>query len=144
MSEQEAPHPRCRWCGKAIYRQQVQVGYPTTIIEEWRHVELTGGELRRFCRVAQPEYGTIDGTTDDVAAAGLGDLIEERDRLRAAVAEQRLRDRLGALVDALSDDLAYEVLQCPDVRDIVREACYDLGGNYLPYLDRDWLGGVEG
>lgn len=50
-----------------------------------------------------------------------------------------LRGALGDLVDALSDELKYEVSQSPFVQEHIAVACAALGPEYQGYLD-DWMG----
>lgn len=49
------------------------------------------------------------------------------------------KEALGELVDALSDDLKYEVSQTPDVQRRIAAACRLLGPEYQGYL-ADWMG----
>jgi hypothetical protein len=46
---------------------------------------------------------------------------------------------LGDLVDALNDELSYEISMQPEIQAVVRRACELLGGSYAPYLDAWWL-----
>lgn len=49
---------------------------------------------------------------------------------------------LGAIIDALSDDLAYEVSQADNVKGVIRDAVKFLGGPFESYRDAWWLMGT--
>lgn len=95
----------------------------------------------------------------NVLKTKLGSALAERDRdagydgraakreakrqeklIRLVVAEKgMLRDAIGDLIDALSDELKYEVFQSPHVQRHIAAACLLLGDPYLGYV-ADWGG----
>ena len=46
---------------------------------------------------------------------------------------------LGAMIDALSDDLSYEVANAENVKAVIRDAVKFLGGPFEGYGDTWWL-----
>lgn len=83
--------------------------------------------------IVATETGHVtEGVLVAVAASDLDDLLD------LAVKADDLREALGELVDALSDEVRYEVSQSPHVIEKIDAACRLLGPNYEGYIG-GWL-----
>lgn len=55
------------------------------------------------------------------------------------VGTTREKEVLGDLIDALNDELSYEISKSPHVQEHVKQAILALGGPWTGYLDAWWL-----